>query len=77
MHAEKVRDKINKIMEGKTMSPRSKENTVNKLKIEHLLWRTDQAFDTRDALHKIVERVEVNEEEEAELIKKAKKMPPK
>jgi hypothetical protein len=64
-------------MEGKNMSPRSKENTVNKLKIEHLLWRTEQAFDTRDAHHKIVERIDINEEEEAELIKKAKKLPPK
>lgn len=58
------------------MSPRSKENLVNKLKIEHLLWKTDQAFDKRDAEHKIVERVDINEDE-AELIKKAKKLPPK
>jgi len=42
------------------MSPRSKENKVNKMKIEHLLWRTDQVFDTRDAHHKVVERVEIN-----------------
>jgi hypothetical protein len=77
LHAEKLRDKINEIMEGKNMSPRTKDNTVNKLKIEHLLWRTEQAFDTRDAHHKIVERIDINEEEEAELIKKAKKLPPK
>lgn len=64
-------------MDGKNMSPRSKENLVNKIKIEHLLWRTDQVFDIRDAEHKIVERVDINEEEEAELIKKAKKLPPK
>ncbi len=77
LQAEKLRDKINAIMEGKNMSPRSKENLVNKMKIEHLLWRTDQVFDIRDAEHKIVERVDINEEEEAELIKKAKKLPPK
>lgn len=31
----------------------------------------------RDAEHKVVERVDINLEEEAELIKKAKKLPPK
>jgi ribonuclease HII len=64
------------IMDGKNMSPRSKENLINKIKIEHLLWRTDQVFDQRDAENKIVERVDINEDE-AELIKKAKKLPPK
>ena len=58
------------------MSPRSKENKINKIKIEHLLWRTDQVFDRRDAENKVVERVDINEDE-AELIKKAKKLPPK
>jgi hypothetical protein len=65
------------IMDGKNMSPRSKENLINKIKIEHLLWRTDQVFDRRDAENKVVERVDINEDEEAELIKKAKKLPPK
>lgn len=74
--AGKLRDQIQDIQEGKNMSPRSKENLINKIKIEHLLWRTDQAFDRRDAEHKIVERVDINEDE-AELIKKAKKLPPK
>jgi len=64
------------IMDGKNMSPRSKENLINKIKIEHLLWRTDQVFDRRDAENKVVERVDINEDE-AELIKKAKKLPPK
>ena len=63
-------------MDGKNMSPRSKENLINKIKIEHLLWRTDQVFDRRDAENKVVERVDINEDE-AELIKKAKKLPPK
>ena len=77
LHARKLKDEINEIMEGKNMSPRSKENKVNMIKIEHLLWRTNQVFDIREAEHKIVERIEINEEEEAELIKKAKKIPPK
>jgi len=67
---------MQEIMDGKNMSPRSKENLINKIKIEHLLWRTDQVFDRRDAENKVVERVDINEDE-AELIKKAKKLPPK
>lgn len=76
-NAAKLRDQINDIWEAQDRSPRSKENLVNKIKIEHLLWRTEQAFDVRDAEHKVVERVDINLEEEAELIKKAKKLPPK
>ena len=38
------------------MSPRSKENLINKIKVEHLIWRIDTAFERRDVEHKIVER---------------------
>lgn len=38
------------------MSPRTKENKISKLKIEHLLWRTEIAFDKRDVEHKVVEK---------------------
>lgn len=44
------------------MSPRSKENKINKLKIEHLLWRTEIAFDKREVEHKVVEKT-VEEEQ--------------
>jgi len=40
------------------MSPRSKENLINKIKIEHMLWKVDIAFDKRDVEHRIVERAE-------------------
>jgi alpha-galactosidase/6-phospho-beta-glucosidase family protein len=40
------------------MSPRSKDNLINKIKIEHMLWRTDLAFDKKDVEHKIVEKTE-------------------
>lgn len=49
------------------MSPRSKENLINKIKIEHMLWKIDTAFDKRDVEHKIVEKTE-----EDELIAKSK-----
>jgi len=38
------------------MSPRSKDNKINKLKIEHMLWKLDVAFERRDVEHKIVEK---------------------
>lgn len=43
------------------MSPRSKENLINKIKIEHLLWRVDNVFDNKEVEHKIVERTEEDE----------------
>lgn len=53
---EKLQEKIDKIKESKNMSPRTKENRINKLKIEHLLWKTDIAFDKREVEHKVVEK---------------------
>ena len=38
------------------MSPRTKENERNKVRIEHMLWRVDTVFEKKDAHHKIVER---------------------
>lgn len=43
------------------MSPRSKENLINKLKIEFMLQRVDLAFDKKEVEHKIVERTEEDE----------------
>ena len=40
------------------MSPRSKENLINKIKIENLLWKVDTVFDRKDIENKIVERTE-------------------
>ena len=56
--AQELQDEINKIKVSKQMSPRSKENLINKIKIEHMLWKVDIAFDKKDVEHKIVERAE-------------------
>jgi hypothetical protein len=42
------------------MSPRSRENMANKLRIDHLIWRLDTLLEQRDAAHKIVERHDGN-----------------
>jgi hypothetical protein len=43
------------------MSPRSKENLINKIKIEHMMWKLDNAIDSRDVHHKVIERTEEDE----------------
>ena len=40
------------------MSPRSRDNMANKLRIDHLIWRLDTILEQRDAAHKIVERLD-------------------
>jgi hypothetical protein len=35
---------LDKIREGKDKSPRSKENAINKMKIEYMMRRIDTAF---------------------------------
>jgi hypothetical protein len=42
------------------MSPRSRDNMANKLRIDHLIWRLDTILEQRDAAHKIVERLDGN-----------------
>jgi hypothetical protein len=42
------------------MSPRSRDNMANKLRIDHLIWRLDTLLEQRDAAHKIVERLDGN-----------------
>ena len=37
------------------MSPRSKENLINEMKIEHMLWEVDIKVDKRDIELKIME----------------------
>ena len=51
-----LQEKINIIRESKQMSPRSKENIIQKLKIDHMMWKVDIEVDKRDAHHKIVEK---------------------
>lgn len=43
------------------MSPRSKENLISKIKIEHMLQRVDLAFDKKEVEHKVVERTDDDE----------------
>jgi hypothetical protein len=43
------------------MSPRTKENHVNKLKIEYMIQKADGAFDKKNISHKIIERTEEDE----------------
>lgn len=45
------------------MSPRSKQNLINKIKIEHLIWKVDTVFDRKDVEHKIIERTELELEQ--------------
>lgn len=40
------------------MSPRSKENLINKIKIEQMIQRLDIALDKKEVEHKIIERTE-------------------
>lgn len=51
-----LQEKIDHIRKSKQMSPRSKDNLINKIKIEHMLWRVDLAIDKQDVEHRIVER---------------------
>ena len=51
-----LKGRLDLIKETRNMSPRSKRNLVNKLRIEHLIWRIDTMFEKRTAEHKIVER---------------------
>ena len=51
-------EEIERIKVSKQMSPRSKENLINKIKIENLLWKVDTVFDRKDIENKIVERTE-------------------
>jgi hypothetical protein len=46
------------------MSPRSKQNLISKIKIEHLIHRVDQTLEKRDIEHRIVEYGEFDEEAE-------------
>ena len=43
------------------MSPRSRENKINKLKVEYMIRRIDTAFVKREVEHKIVERADEEE----------------
>ena len=45
------------------MSPRSKEQLINKIKIEHMIWKTEVAFDRKDVEHKAIERTDEDEKE--------------
>ena len=50
------------------MSPRSKEQLINKIKIEHKIWRAEAAFEKKDVENKVVEWTA---EEEKERMSKA------
>ncbi len=64
--AQELQDEIDKIKASKTMSPRTRDNNINKIKIEYMMRRIDAAFVKREVEHKIVERLD-----EEELIAKA------
>jgi hypothetical protein len=58
LQAELLKDQLEKIRESKNMSPRSKENLIKKIKVEHLIQRIDHALEKRDIEHRIVEYAE-------------------
>jgi hypothetical protein len=45
------------------MSPRSKENLIKKIKVEHMLWKVDNVLEERDVGHRIIEKAEMNDHE--------------
>ena len=51
-----VKEKIQEIKESKNRSPRTKDNDINKIKIQNLIWRANAAIQKRDVEHKIIER---------------------
>jgi hypothetical protein len=51
-----IKEKLDIIENANNMSPRTKENERNKVRIENMLWRVDTVFEKKDAEHKIVER---------------------
>ena len=51
------------------MSPRSKEQLINKIKIEHMIWKTEVAFDRKDVENKAIE---ITGEEEEQRMRKAR-----
>jgi hypothetical protein len=40
------------------MSPRTRDNMANKLRIDHLIWRLDTILEQRDAAIKVIERLD-------------------
>lgn len=52
---------LDKIKASKNMSPRTKENKINKLKVEYMIRRIDNAFVKREIEHKIVEKEDEEE----------------
>ena len=58
LQAELLKDQIEGIRESKNMSPRTKQNEINKIKIEHLIHKVDQTLEKRDVEHRIVEHGE-------------------
>ncbi len=61
MKANDLQEELNKIKASKNMSPRSKDNLINKLKVEYMLRRIDDAFMRREIEHKIVEKEDEEE----------------
>jgi hypothetical protein len=51
-----VKEKIVEIKKSKNRSPRTKDNDINKIKIQNLIWRANVAIQKKDVEHKIVER---------------------
>jgi len=66
LKAMEIKKAIEEINENNNMSPRTKNNEIEKIRIGYLLKRIDRAFVKREIEHKIVER-----EEEEELVYKS------
>ena len=62
LQAEMLKEKLEQIRESKNMSPRTKENTIKKIKVEHMIWKIDQAFEQKDIEYKIVEKGALEQE---------------
>lgn len=58
LRAQELQDQIDAIKVSKQMSPRSKENLINKFKIEFMIQKVDNAFDKKEISHKIIERTD-------------------
>ena len=56
-----LQGELENIKGSKSMSPRSKDNLINKLKVEYMIRRIDAAFVKQEIDHKIIERAEEEE----------------
>lgn len=59
--ASEIKNRIEEIQEAKNMSPRTKSNEIEKLRIGQLLRKIDRVFVKREIDHKIIEKQDEEE----------------